>query len=99
MKFLLMHDLPLNYAQRISLYGGEGNVTAKYHVRKFDEFIDLEEVDYEDAKMRLFAQSLSREAKKWYKDLPAWSIQNFAAIQTAFFNRWDDKQSPLQVSS
>ena len=38
----VLHDLPLNYAQRISLYGGEGNVTAKYHVRKFDDFIDLE---------------------------------------------------------
>ena len=42
----MLHDLPLNYAQRISLYDGEGNVTAKYHVGKFDDFIDLEEVDY-----------------------------------------------------
>ena len=59
----VLHDLPLNYAQRISLYDGEGNVTAKYHVGKFDDFIDLEEVDYEDVKMRLFAQSFSGEAK------------------------------------
>ena len=66
----VLHDLPLNYAQRISLYDGEGNVTAKYHVGKFDDFIDMEEVDYEDVKMRLFAQSLSREAKKWYTYLP-----------------------------
>ena len=51
----VLHDLPLNYAQRISLYDGEGNVTAKYHVGKFDDFIYLEEVDYEDVKMRLFA--------------------------------------------
>ena len=39
---VVLHDLPLNYAQRISLYDGEGNVTAKYHVEKFDDFIDLE---------------------------------------------------------
>ena len=70
----VLHDLPLNYAQRISLYDGEGNVTTKYHVGKFDDFIYLEEVYYEDVKMRLFAQSLSREAKKWYKYLPARSI-------------------------
>ena len=38
----VLHDLPLNYAQRISLYGGEINVTTKYHVRKFYDFIDLE---------------------------------------------------------
>ena len=70
----VLHDLPLNYAQRISLYDGEENVTAKYQVGKFHEFIDLEEVYYEDVKMRLFAYSLSGEAKKWYKDLPIGSI-------------------------
>ena len=70
----VLHDPPLNYAHRISLYDGEGNVTAKYHVGKFDDFMDLEEVDYEDVKLRLFSQSLSGEAKKWYKDLPAGSI-------------------------
>ena len=51
----VLHDLPLSYAQRISLYDGERNVIAKYHVGKFNDFIDLEEVDYEDVKMRLFA--------------------------------------------
>ena len=61
----ILHDLPLNYAQIISLYDGEGNVSERYHIGKFDDFIDLEEVDHEDVKMRLFAQSLSREAKKW----------------------------------
>ena len=58
---------------------------------KFDDFIDLEEVDHEDVKMRLFPQSLSREAKKWYKYLPARSIPNFADFHTAFLERWDDK--------
>ena len=43
----------------------EGNVSKKYHVGKFPDFIELEEVDYEDVKMRLFTQSLSRESKKW----------------------------------
>ena len=47
--------------------------------------------------MRLFAQSLSGEAKKWYRDLPARSISTFEAFRTAFLERWDDKKSPLQV--
>ena len=50
-----LHDLPQNYSQRISLFDGEGDVTAKQHVAKFEDFIDLEEVDYPDVKMRLFA--------------------------------------------
>ena len=94
---LVLHDLPLNYTQRIALYDGEGNVSARYHVGKFDDFIDLEEVDDEDVKMSIFAQSLSGEAKKWYKDLPPRSIRSFAGFQTIFLERWDDKQSPLQV--
>ena len=92
---LVLHDLPMNYAQIITLYDGEGNVSVRYHVDKFDDFIDLEEADDEDVKMQLFAQSLSGEAKKWYKYLPPRSIRSFAGFQTIFLERWDDKQSPL----
>ena len=77
---LVLHDLPMNYAQRIELYDREGNVSARYHVDKFDDFIDLEKVEDEDVKMQLFAQSLSGEAKKWYKYFPPRSIHNFASF-------------------
>ena len=66
---------------------------------KFDDFIDLEEVDDEDVKMQLFAQSLFGEAKKWYKYFPPSSIRSFAGFQTIFLESWDDKPSPLQVLS
>ena len=66
---------------------------------KCEDFIDLEEVDYVDVKMRLFAQILSGEANKWFKDLPAASIMTFQAFQNVFLERWDDKQSPLQLLS
>ena len=49
--------------------------------------------------MRLFAQSLSGEAKKWFKDFPNGSIVNFQAFQNDFLDRWDDKQNPLQFLS
>ena len=48
---LVLHDLPLNYAQIFALYDGEGNVSVRYHVGNFDYFNDLEEVDEEDVKM------------------------------------------------
>ena len=81
------------------MFDGEGDVTAKQHVAKFEDFIDLEEVDYPDVKLWLFAQSLSGEAKKWFKDLPNGSIANFQVFQNAFLDRWDDKQNPLQLLS
>ena len=96
---LVLHDLPMNYAQRIAFYDKEGNVSARYHVDNFDDFINLEEVDDEDIKMRLFTQILFGEAKKWYKDFPPRSILSFVGFQTIFLERWEDKQSPLQVLS
>ena len=53
-------------------------------MEKFEDFIDLEEVEYVDVKIRLFAQSLSGEVKKWFKYLPVASILTFQASQNAF---------------
>ena len=95
---VVLHDLPKNYAQIISLYDGEGKFTARQHVDRFDDFIDLEEVDDDDVKMRLFAQSLSKEVNKWFRDLPARSIRTFEAFQTSFLEIWDDKKDSITIS-
>ena len=47
--------ISLNYSQKISLYDGEGNFTARQDMDIFEDFIDMKKVDYDDAKMRLFA--------------------------------------------
>ena len=52
-----LHDLPQNYAQRIKYFGNEVDVAAQQHVDRFIDFIDLEEVDHEDAMMRLFPKA------------------------------------------
>ena len=52
-----LHDLPQGYSQRIRTYGVEGDISAQQHLDRFNDFCDLEEVYYEDAKMRLFGQS------------------------------------------
>ena len=49
--------------------------------------------------MMLFAKSLTREEKRWYKYLPGRSILTFEAFQSLFLDRWEDKKSPLQVLS
>jgi hypothetical protein len=78
------------------LYDVEGNVSAQKHLDWFNDFVDLEEVDYEDEKMRLFAQSLAGEVRKWFRSLPTTSIQNFEAFETSFLAKWGDKKNPLQ---
>jgi hypothetical protein len=92
-----LHDFPQNYNQRIKLYDVEGNTSAQKHLDWFNDFVDLEEVDHEDMKMRLFTQSLSGEVRKWFKALQAVSIPNFAAFETSFIARWGDKKNPLQL--
>ena len=77
------------------MYHGNGNFTARQHVDRFDEFADLEMVDNDDVKMRLFALSLSGKEKKWFIDLPARSIATFEAFQTSFLERWVYKKIPL----
>jgi len=92
-----LHDLPQNYNQRIKLYDGKGNASAQKHLDWFNDFVDLEEVDYEDEKMRLFVQSLSGEVRKWFKALPAAIIHDFEAFETLFLARWGDKKNSLQL--
>ena len=36
----VLHDLPQNYSQIISLFDGEGDITARQHVTKFEYFVD-----------------------------------------------------------
>jgi hypothetical protein len=62
-----------------------------------NEFFDLEEVDDEDVKMRLFSQSLNGEVKKWFKSLPTSSLNDITSFPQSFLNRWEVKKNPLQI--
>ena len=65
------------------------------HLDRFNDFCDLEEVDYEDAKMRLFAQSFYRKVKKWFIGLIAGSIHDFQEFETIFIRKWEKKEELL----
>jgi hypothetical protein len=77
------------------LYDVEGNVSSQKHLDWFNDFEYLEELDFEDAKMRLFAQSLAGEVIKWFQALPPASIQIFEAFEKCFLAKWGDKKNPL----
>jgi hypothetical protein len=89
--------LPENYNQRIKLYDAEGNASTQNHLDWFNDFVDLEEVDHEDVKMRLFVHIFWGEARKGFKALLAASILNFVAFETSFIARWGDKKNLLQL--
>ena len=90
-----LHGLPQNYFERIKTYNVEGDITPQQHLYRFNDFV--EEVDHEDAKMRLFSQSFAEEVKKWFKGLATRSIPNFPGFETIFLRKWEDKINQLQL--
>jgi hypothetical protein len=47
--------------------------------------------------MRLFAQSLTGEVKKWFKNLRAATITDIAGFHWSFLDWWEVKKNPLQI--
>ena len=58
--------LPQGYGQRLPLFDENYETISKKHLVKFTDFIDLEKIDSNDAKMRIITQSFSRDVKTWF---------------------------------
>jgi hypothetical protein len=94
-----LHAMPQDYQTRLPQFDATGPLNAQQHVDKMNDYFDLQEVDEDDIQMRLFAQSLIGDVKKWYKALPAASIPDLVAFQRSFLDRWEVKKNPLQILS
>lgn len=82
-----LHPLPNNYAQRIKQFRVEGDFTTQHRLNRFLDFIDLEKVDHEDSKMRLFALNFSEDVNKWFNGLQDNSIVAFQTFENAFMRK------------
>jgi hypothetical protein len=94
-----LHAMPQDYQTRLPHFDATGPLNAQQHVDKMNDYFELQEVDEADVQMRLFAQSLTGDIKKWYKDLPAASVPNLVVFQRIFLDRWEVKKNPLQILS
>ena len=92
-----LHDLPQGYSQIIRTYGEVGDISSQQHLDRFNDFCAIEEVDYEDAKMRLFAQIFYGEVKKWFRGLTARSIHNFQEFEIVFLRKWERNKDSLHL--
>jgi hypothetical protein len=91
--------MPQDYQTRLPQFDATGPLNAQQHVDKMNDYFDLQEVDEADVQMRLFAQSLTGDVKKWFKALPAASVPDLVAFQRSFLDRWEVKKNPLQILS
>jgi hypothetical protein len=94
-----LHAMPQDYQTRLPQYDSTSSINAQQHVDKMNDYFDLQEVDETDVQMRLFAQSLTGEVKKWFKALRPASINDLAAFHRSFLDRWEVKKNPLQILS
>lgn len=89
--------LPQTYGYRLPLFYGIPRITTQQHIDKIVDFIDLEEVDEDDAKMRLMAQSFSGDVKKGFCGLTTRSIDTPKRLNEFFLARWWEKKNPLRI--
>lgn len=82
-----LNTMPVDYKTKIKQFGYDGAYTASQHIQWFKDFCDLEEVDNDDVKMRLFAQSLKTNVKDWFKGLTTGSITGIENFYTIFLDR------------
>jgi hypothetical protein len=94
-----LHAMPKYYQMRLPQFDATGPLSAQQHVDKMNDYYDLHEVDEADIQMRLFAQILIGDIKKWYKGLHATSFLDLTAFQRSFLDRWEVKKNPLQILS
>ena len=57
-------------------FDGENGVTSQKHIQAFDDYLNIFEVEDEDASLRLFSLSLQSEVRTWFKAFPEASISN-----------------------
>ena len=79
-----LNDLPQGYGQRLPLFDENSPKTTKKDIFKVTDFIDLEEVDVDNAKMRIKAQSFSGDVKTCFRSLTANSIATLYQLVDAF---------------
>ena len=72
--------MPKDYQSKIPQFDNTQPITTQQHVDKMNDFFDLHEIDVDDVMMRLFFQTLGGEVRKWFRALPAATINSLAVL-------------------
>lgn len=64
-----------------------------------NDFFDLHDVDAENVSMILFVQSFGGKVRKWFRTLPAASINTLPVLHRQFLDWLEVKKNPLQILS
>jgi len=94
----ILHAFPTNYYLYLPKFDGEcKNVDVEQHVKNFETFLDLFEIDNEDVSIRLFSLSLQGKVKSWFRTFPDASILDLHQFIKVFLDRWVVRQNPFLI--
>jgi hypothetical protein len=82
--------MPPRYEDFLPRFAGIDDECPKSHMRRFWKFFQHFPVDdeAEDLVMKLFSASLHGEARRWYDNLPAASINSMELFEKLFIAKW-----------
>ena len=70
------NPIPQEMRKRLPKFAGNNVVTCEDHLRSFLDMMSDYEIEAEDVMMKLFVQSLTEDAREWFKRLPELSIMD-----------------------
>ena len=85
--------MPQDYQSKIPQFDATTHYTSQQHINKMTDYFELHEIDDSNVQMRLFAQTLTGEVKKWFKGLNPSSIADLSIFHRLFFNKWEKKKT------
>jgi hypothetical protein len=90
--------MPPRYELFLPRFAGSDEDCPKSHMRRFWKFFQHFPVsdEAEDLVMKLFSASLDGEARRWYDDLPAASIDSMEHFEKVFLARWTMEMEDIQ---
>jgi hypothetical protein len=90
--------MPPRYELCLPRFAGSDEDCPKSHMRRFWKFFQHFPVsdEAEDLVMKLFSASLDGEARRWYDDLPAASIDSMEHFERVFLARWTMEMEDIQ---
>jgi len=89
--------MPQDYQSKITYFDGTGSYTTQQHTKKMQDYFENYEIDDDDVRMKIFAQSLTGDVRIWFRALVANSIADSEALYQSFLNRWEKKKDPLHI--
>jgi hypothetical protein len=90
--------MPPRYEDFLPHFAGIEDECPKSHMRRFWKFFQHFPVDdeVEDLVMKLFSASLHGEARRWYDNLPAASINSMELFEELFLAKWTMEMEVVQ---